>query len=187
MILQICASEITEYQFKVYNTVSDQTYADNGVDYTTFTNGVLTFKKVNDTSSVSINLTYTELQYLFATGGLTIDFADFGEDTINGFAYFPDWMYTISIAYDYNGTTYTASASVGFKVIITRTIGQQMLQSNWKKELACNCGCDSYSSTLRKFNYLMMMGWDADYCLINDYLTNLQALYKLAGLTHEFV
>lgn len=188
MILSICGRENNEYSFSIWNTVSQQSYDDAGVDHTTFTNASISFKKVNDldANATTVAITDEDLAYLFENGGLEMEFQDFGVATIYGYTYFPDWMYTITVTYTYDGTEYTTSATIGFRAIINRAVTQQMLRSNWKKELACNCGCESYSATLRKFNYLMMMDWAASLCLINEWIYNLEALYKLAGMTHEF-
>lgn len=190
MILSICASEIDETSFNVWNNLSTQTYTDSGIDLSTVTDATLYFGKVNgdDDDEVSVTLTPAQFQYLFATGGLTIHFAAFGETLINGYSYFPDWMYTVRIEYVYpaDGETYTASATLGFKARIQHIIYQQMLQSEWKKELACTCSCESYSTTLRKWNYLMMMEIAANLCLINEYENILLSLYKLTNTVHEF-
>ena len=95
-------------------------------------------------------------------------------------------MYEIRIEYVYLGTTYSASTTVGFLKIIKNIVYQQMMKANWKKELACTCGCDSYNTTLRKWNYLMMLDIAAQLCLTSEYETTLLALYKLTGTDHEF-
>jgi hypothetical protein len=186
MILQICASQIDEYSFTVSNTVSQETYDDAGVDWATFTNVTLKFSKVNgDGDEVSVDISST-FQYLFEDGGLTINFSDFGLDEINDYAYFPDWMYEITIEYTYAGDEYSTSVTVGFLKIIKNIVYQQMMKSNWKKELSCNCNCEPYNTTLRKWNYLMMLEIQSELCLINEYLLTLQALYKITGTDHEF-
>lgn len=190
MILSICASEIDETSFNVWNIISTQTYTDSGIDLSTVTDATLYFGKVNgdEDDEVSVTLTPAQFQYLFATGGLTIHFAAFQETLINGYSYFPDYMYTVRIEYVYpaDGETYTASATMGFKARIQHIIYQQMLQSEWKKELSCTCSCESYSTTLRKWNYLMMMEIAANLCLINEYLNILGSLYKLTNTEYEF-
>lgn len=188
MLLQICSTQISEYAFSVTNTVSDQTYADAGVDLSTVTDATLFFKKVNDVEAneVSVDISDT-FQYLFETGGMTINYTDFGLDEINGVAdYFPDWMYEVRIEYVYAGNEYSASVTVGFLKIIKNIVYQQMMKSNWKKELACTCNCEPYNTTLRKWNYLMMLDIASTLCLINEYISTLQALYKLTGTDHEF-
>lgn len=187
MILRVCVQQVDRYSFTVTNITSIQSYTDAGIDYTTFTNAELCFKKVNDVvdNEVCINISDADFQFLFADGGLTIDIADFPDGEFMGCTYFLDWMYEINITYTYDGTEYETSATVGFRDIILHLVYQQMLQANWKKELACTCTCENWSSALRKFNYLMMMDIAAENCLVNEYLTILSALYKLTGNVNE--
>lgn len=187
MILAICAIQIDEYQFKVWNTVSAQTYVNSGVDLSTVVQATLFWKKVNDLpeNEVSVDIS-DDFQFLFEDGGLTINFTDFLQDEIYGETFFPDWMYEIRIEYVYDGDAYAAATTVGFMKIIKHIIYQQMMRSNWKKELSCDCACDPYNTTLRKWNFLMMMEIAASLCLINEYLNTLLALYKLTGTDHEF-
>jgi hypothetical protein len=207
MILAICASQVDEYAFTVSNTVSQQQYDNAEVDLSTVTEAVLYFKKVNDVDAnrISVNIgsgedesestttttaeegvVINDFGYLFEDGGMTVHFEDFGEDTYNGYDYFPDWMYEITIKYTYDGIEYAATTTVGFKAIINRIVYQQMLQANWKKELACYCNCNNQNSTLRKYNFLMMMEAAMEQCLVNEYLTILKSLYKTTGTIHEF-
>ena len=186
MILQICATQVSEYIFTVSNTVSQQTYDDAGVDWHTFTDVTLKFQKVNDDDNYLEMDISDSYEYLFADGGLTVNFTDFGEDTFNDLAYWPDWMYEVIITYTYDGSEYTASTTVGFLKLIKNIVYQQMMKSNWKKELSCNCNCEPYNTTLRKWNYLMMLSIAAQLCLIDEYLSTLQALYKITGTDHEF-
>lgn len=116
---------------------------------------------------------------------MQIDFEDFGLDLINGYAYFPDAMYSISITYTYDGNSYTASTTVGFKYKINNIVIQMMQQSNWKKELGCSCSCDAYNSVLRRWEYLYNLDIAAELCLISEWEYTLEALYKLTGTTYE--
>lgn len=187
MILAICGRENDEYGFSIWNTVSQQTYDGSGIDWNTFTNLTLYFGLVNgdpaDEVSVDISSDFT---YLFEEGGMEIEFADFGETLINGYSYFPDGMMSIRITYTYDREEYEASTTIGFLAIIKRVVYNQMMKSNWKKELACSCDCNGYSATLRKWNYFKMMEWAANLCLIDEYTQALEALYKLTGTTYEF-
>ena len=187
MLLQVCSSQIDQYSFTVTNTVSDQTYSDAGVDMSTVNTATLFFKKVNDieANEISVDISDT-FQYLFETGGMTVNFSDFGLDTIYDQTFFPDWLWEIRIEYVYDGETYTASTTVGFLKIIKNIVYQQMMKSNWKKELACTCNCEPYNTTLRKWDYFKTLEIASELCLINEYLTTLQALYNLTGTTHEF-
>jgi hypothetical protein len=190
MLLQICGSQIDEYSFTVSNTVALQTYIDAGVDWTTFTNVTLKFSKVNETTPL-LQLDISDIyEYMFLTsdqdGLLTINFSDFGEDTFNGETFFPDWLYTVTIEYTYAGDEYSTSVTIGFLKLIKNIVYQQMMQSNWKKELSCNCNCEPYNTTLRKWDYLQILDITSDLCLINENLLTLQSLYKLTGTDHEF-
>ena len=191
MILQTCCNQIDEYSFTVSNTVSAETYVDAGVDWTTFTNVTLKFSKVNEetTSFLSVDIS-DRFEYMFQTsvqdGLLTINFSDFGVATFNGETFWPDYLYTVTVEYTYAGNEYSTSVTVGFLKIIKNIVYQQMMKSNWKKELACTCNCEPYNTTLRKWNYLMMLEIQSELCLINEYLLTLQALYKITGTDHEF-
>lgn len=187
MLLQICSNQISEYAFTVTNTVSTQTYADAGVDLSTVTDATLFFKKVNDITAneVSIDISDT-FHYLFEDGGLTINFVDFGLDEIYEQTFFPDYLYEVRIEYVYDGNTYSATVTVGFLKLIKNIVYQQMMKANWKKELSSTCNCEPYNTTLRKWNYLMMLDIASELCLVNEYTTTLQALYKLTGTDHEF-
>ena len=187
MILAICAQQIDEYSFKVWNTVSVQTYEESGIDLSGVTSATLFWKKVNDEAENEVSVDISDVfQYLFTDGGITVSFEDFGLDTIYGETYFPDWMYSVTIEYTYNEVEYDASITVGFLKIIKNIVYQQMMKSNWKKELSCTCGCDSYNTTLRKWDYLMSLDIAAQLCLVNEYEKTLLALYKLTGTEHEF-
>lgn len=186
MLLQVCSSQIDQYSFTVTNTVSQQTYDDANVDWTTFTNVILKFTRVNETTPALELDVSDQYQYMFESGGMTINFNDFGVDTFLDLDFFADWLYTVEIEYVYDGDTYTASTTVGFLNIIKNIVYQQMMKSNWKKELACTCNCEPYNTTLRKWDYFKTLEIASELCLINEYLTTLQALYNLTGTTHEF-
>ncbi len=187
MLLQICSNQISEYAFTVTNTVSQQTYTDAEVDLSTVTVATLFFRKVNDDEENEVSLDISDtFQYLFEDGGLTVNFSDFGLDEIYGLTFFPDYLWEVRIEYTYLGDEYSASVTVGFLKIIKNIVYQQMMKSNWKKELACTCNCEPYNTTLRKWNYLMMLDIASTLCLINEYTSTLMALYKLTGTDHEF-
>ena len=186
MILSICANEVNDTSFVVYNNTSQQQYDSSGIDLSTVTTATLTFSRVNEVGDVVTFDIGTIFQYLFEDGGMTVDFEDFGEDLINGYDFFPDGLYTVKITYTYDGNSYDASTTVGFKARISNYVYQQMQQSNWKKELACNCGCDAYNTTLRKWEYLYNLDIAAELCLIAQFDYTLKALYKLTGFTYEF-
>ena len=187
MLLNICLQEVNETSFTVWNTVSQQVYTEAGIDMTTVTTATLYFGRVNGETADEVSVDIGDLfQYLFTDGGLTIDFEDFGEDLINGYAYFPDGLYTVRIVYTYDGNSYSASATVAFMKLIKNIVYQQMMKANWKKELSCSCGCDPYNTTLRKWEYLYNLQIAAELCLISEFDYTLKALYKLTGNTYEF-
>ena len=185
MILQVCANQLSEYKFNVLNKVSEQTYIESNIDLGTVTTATLILNRVNDTEKYSIDISST-FQYLRTDGGLTVNFSDFGLDEIYGQTFFPDWMWEITIEYVYDENEYSTSVTVGFLKIIKNIVYQQMIKSNWKKELACSCGCESDNTTIRKWSYLMELEVTAELCLINEYMKILRALYKLTGTDHEF-
>lgn len=188
MILSICARQNTEYDFSVWNTVSTQSYVNAGIDILNdVTAATLSFNKVNGDAADAVTVDIIAYwQYLFTDGGLTINFADFGLTEIFDLDYFADWMWEVEITYTYLGTDYTASITVGFLKIIKNIVYQQLMKSNWRKELSCNCGCDPYNSTLRKWDYLQNLQMAAELCLVAEWERLLLALYKLTGTDHPF-
>jgi hypothetical protein len=187
MILQICLAQVDEYNFRLWNVTSQEAYDNAQIDWATFTNVSLKFYRVNEPDE-AITLDISDrYQYLFdCVGRLVINFEDFGVETFNGFNYFPDWLYTAEISYTYNAVEYTASVTTGFRRLISRLVYQSTQQSHWKKELACTCDCENYSSILRKWNFLQLMGIAAELCLINEWFAMLKSLYKLMNTEHEF-
>ena len=184
--LTICMTQIDEYSFRITNNTSQQTYDTLGEDWNTYTNISLKFRKVNDSDNeLTLNIT-TNFHYLFETGGLTINFEDFGVATFNDYAYFPDWMYEAIVTYTYSSIQNTASATTGFHKLISNIVYQKTKQSDWKKELMYDCACTKYNSTLRMWDFFWQMRIAAGLCLINEYLNLLKSLYKLTGTTQEF-
>jgi hypothetical protein len=186
MQLNHCLWQVDEYSFKIKDITPTESYDDAGVDWTTFTNVVLSFRKVNDTTNVlTLDIT-ARLKYLYDCTGLVINFTDFGEDTFNGYDYFPDWLYESSISYVYNGTTYTSDYTRGFHALISRVVYQQTQQTDWRTELSCTCNCEKYSTVLRKWHFMELMVTAAELCLLNQWFEMLESLYKICGETHEF-
>ena len=186
MILTICANQVNDTSFVVYNATSTQQYTESGIDLSTVTVSSLTFSLVNGTGDVVTMDISAIFTYLFEDGGMTINFEDFGEDLINGYAYFPDAMYSITITYIYDGVEYQASTTVGFKYKINNIVIQMMIQNKWKAELSCSCACDPYNSVNRRWEYLYNLDSAAELCLISEWEYTLEALYKLTGTTYEF-
>ena len=135
MILSICGQQVNDTSFVVYNNTSQQMYDQSGINLTTVTTATLTFSRVNAVGDIVTTDIGTTFQYLFEDGGLTIDFTDFGEDLINGYSYFPDSLYTITINYTYDGEAYSAATTVGFKSTITNIVFQQSQQSKCQNVL----------------------------------------------------
>ncbi len=186
MILTICASQVDEYNFTVWNNTAEQQYIQSNIDLSSVVTATLYFSRVNsqgDEVTVDIGDTFS---FLFTTGGLTLNFDDFGETLINGYTYWPDSVYTITIKYVFDGILYEAATTVGFKKLISSVVYQQLQQSDWKKDVSCSCGCDSYSTTLRKWEYLYKLDIAASLCLLTQFDVILKALYKLTGQEYEF-
>lgn len=186
MLLNPSVTQINKYSFLVKDLTTDQTYAAAGVDLSTVTAATLTFKKAyqSSTESVTIDI-FSDWSYVLADG-LTINVTDFPNNQFNGYDYFVDWFYSISITYTYNSKSYTKTATVGFRKIINDVVIQQLQQSDWVKELKCGCGCEKYSTTWRKFDYNRLLETASANCLIVQYQELLLALYKLTGTTHEY-
>lgn len=190
-ILSHCTTQIDEYSFRIWNVTSQETYDNAGINLTngSVSQASLRFKKVNDTDDNSqvIDIT-SRWNHLFdcQNTGITINISEFTDHEFLGFTYFPDWMYTTTITYTYNGVEYSDSKTVGFRSIISRILYQQLQQADWKKELACSCDCQKYSSVARKFGWLMNLRYASELCLINEYLSTLMGLYKITQTQHEF-
>ncbi len=185
MFLNICFWQNDEYSFTIKDNIPLHVYDDAGVDRMSFTDVVLTFRRVNDDGNeLTLDIT-DKLEYLYDCKGLTINFDDFGQDKFNGYDYCYDYLYEGNVSYQYDGKEYNTSYTRGFHALISRVVYQQTLRSDWKKTLACTCGCEQQNSTLRKWHYLQMMRTTAELCLINEWLRMLEALYKITGQVHE--
>ena len=183
-LLNPCVIEIDKWSFLVKDTTTQQTYDDAGIDLTTVTAAKLVFKNLYDDSEYEIDI-LSDWAYLLGDG-ITINVTQFPDGLMSTYDYFPDWMYEVSIVYTYNTLEYTASTTVGFRDIISHIVYQQLQQDDWKQTLGCGCGCEKYSTSLRKFDYLHGLQIASENCLINQYTTILLALYKLTGTTHEY-
>mgnify|MGYP001274468512 CR=1 FL=1 len=187
MILQICMAQVSDTSFTVWNTVSQQTYQNAGIDLSSVSTAVLYLNRTNGDAAdeVSVDIS-SEFQFLFTSGGLNLDFTDFGLDTMFGYAYWPDGLWTVRIEYVYDGNEFEAATTVGFKKTISNIVYQQLMQSNWRKEISCNCGCDPYNSTIRKWEFLYNLDIAAELCLLDQFYTTLKALYRLTGVEYEY-
>ena len=189
MILRHCIIQIDDCSFRVKNTVAQSTYDDAGVNLkgSKLTAAKLYFKKINDSdANAQVIDLLSNFEYLFDCNGLVIDVSDFTDDKWMGNEFFPDWMYETKIIYTYDGVEYTDSTTTAFMARIKNIVYQQTIQSNWKKDLACTCGCEDYNSVLRKWNWNNLAEVAAELCLINEFLTMLEGLYKITGTTHEY-
>jgi len=185
-LLSICCTQTDEYNFVIKNNTLAQAYDQAGEDWETYTNITLKMTKINETTpALELDIT-SNFEYLFDCTGLGVAFEEFGESTFNGYAYWPDWLYTFTVTYTYNGTVYSTSYSVGFHALISRIVRQQSMMSNWKEEMACNCNCEKYSTLMRKWDYFWSMRVAAELCLIDEWHELLLALYKLTQTEHEF-
>ena len=183
MLLNPCITQIDKYSFLIKDNTTAQMYAEAGVDLTSVTSASITFKKAyQPTTTYTINIG-TDFQYILGDG-LTINVTDFPDNLVYGEDHIPDWMYTVSVIYTYNSRSYTKTRTVGFKDTIATVVYAQLQQSDWVKELSC--GCEKYTSSMRKFNYLRGLELASEHCLIVQYQEILTALYKLTGTTHEY-
>ena len=184
MILHICANQIDRYNFKVYDTVTEQMYADTGIDMTTVTAAKLVFTDKKTGSNYEIDI-FSDWQYILSDG-LTININDFPDNKMGDYDYFPDWVYDITVVYTYGGNEYSSKKCIGFRAIISNIVYQQLQQSSWVQEMKCGCGCKKYATSFRKFDFLGMLKVASENCLINEYIEILQSLYKLTATTHEY-
>jgi len=183
-LLNICVTEVDKYSFKVWDITTDQTYATAGIDLSTVTAATLTFKNLYDNSTYTIDI-LSDWAYVLADG-LTINITDFPDGLMSTYAYFPDWMYSVTITYTYNSISYSKLKTIGFREIISTIVFQQLQQSDWVDQLKCGCGCEKYSTSFRKFNFLDGLTIASENCLITQYTEILTTLYKLTGTTHEY-
>lgn len=183
-IANVCISEIDQYSFKVWDTTTQQMYDDAGIDLTTVTAASLEFKdlKTNDIYTVDITSDWS----YFLGDGITVNVLDFPDSQMGDYDYFPDWTYNVKVKYTYNAVEYNTSKSVGFRARISNIVYQQLQQSDWVKELKCGCGCNKYSSSFRKFDWLDKLKIASEMCLLTQYTEILTSLYKLTGTTHEY-
>ena len=187
MLLNHYLEQVDEYSFIIKDKTTLQAYVDAGMSdiSTAVTAATLVFTNTMDDSEYVINI-LTNWKYIFECGGLTINIIDFPDLKVSGYKYFPDGLYKTKISYTYDGVTYNHEVYTGFKYLISRVISQQILQSDWKKELHCDCNCVKFSSSIRKFNWQIILGYASENCLYNEYKRILRALYKITGTTYEF-
>ena len=183
MLLNPVITQIDKYSFLIKDSTTAQMYTEAGVDLTSVTSASITFKKTYQPTTTYTITIGTDFQYILGDG-LTINVTDFPDNKVYGEDHIPDWMYSVSVIYTYNGRSYTKMRTVGFRENISTIVYAQLQQSDWVKELSC--GCEKYSSVMRKFNYLRGLELASRHCLIVQYQEILMALYKLTGTTHEY-
>lgn len=183
-LLNICVKQLDEYRFLVWDTTTEQTYTEAGIDLTTVTAATLEFKDLKTNAIYTLDIL---LDWSFVLGdGLTVNILDFPDNKMGEYEYFPDWTYNVIIKYTYLTIPYQSSKSIGFRSIISNIVYQQLQQSDWVKDLKCGCGCEKYSTPFRKFDYLNGLEIASKNCLLAEYNEILLALYKLTGTTHEY-
>lgn len=183
-ILNACVTQIDKYSFKVWDTTTEQMYAEAGIDLTSVTSAIVIFKNLYNEETYEITVT-DDWAYILGDG-LTINIVDFPGNKMDGYTYFPDYMYEITVQYVKSGRTYTSTRTIGFRAIITDIVFQRLQQADWVMELKCGCGCEKYNTSMRRFNYLRGLEMASENCLIADYIEILFALYKLTGTDHEY-
>lgn len=183
MILQLCVQQVDKYSFTIKDITTSEMYAGAGISLASqVTAATLQIKNLYDNSTTTINV-LSKWPYIL-TDGATVNIVDLPNNTFGGYDYFPDYMYEFTLSYTYAGRPYSSSQSVGFRAIISSVVYQQLKQEDWKKTLGC--GCYKASLSLRKFNYLKGLQYASENCLVQDYITVLLALYKLAGEEHDY-
>lgn len=183
-LLSPCVTEINKYSFLVKDTTTQQTYDTAGVDLTTVTAAKIVFKNLFDGETYEIDV-LSDWEYLLGDG-VTINITDFPDGQMGEYTEFPDWMYKTTVEYTYDSKEYSPSRLTGFRATITNIVNQQLQQSDWVKELKCGCGCEKYSTSFRKYDWLDKLSIASYNCLINQYNEIMLALYKLTGTTHEY-
>lgn len=183
-IFSLCAQQVDEYKFKIFDTTLQQAYDDASIDLSTVTAASLEFKDLHTGDIYIIDIT-SDWSYVLGDG-LLVNILDFPNNEMGGYEFFLDWMYNLTVKYIYNSIEYSSSKTIGFRAIISNIVYQQLQQSDWVKELKCGCGCEKYSSAFRKFDYLDKLELASNNCLIAQYEEILVALYKLTGTKHEY-
>ncbi len=184
MILNPCVRQISKYSFIVQDVQTEENYVSAGIDLTAVTAAKITFKNLFTNLSYDIDI-FSRWAYLLGDG-VTINITDFPNFQMGIYDHFPDWSYSISVVYVLGGVTYSNTRITGFRDTISNIVYQQLQQSDWVKELRCNCGTDKYSTSLRKFNYLDGLRIASKNCLTTQYNEIVLALYKLTGTVHEY-
>ena len=185
-LLNPCTREIDKYSFLIWDTTTQEMYDAASIDLTTgVTAAVINFTDLYTGTVYSIDI-LSRWAYLLGDG-ITVNIAtDFTDGLMGTYNYFPDYSYNISVVYTHLGVEYTAGKTIGFRAIISNVVYQQLQQADWVKELKCGCGCEKYSNSFRKFDWLDKLVIASSQCLITQYNEILLSLYKLTGTTHEY-
>lgn len=185
MLLNHYVTQIDEFSFRIKDRTSAQMYADAGIVDFQVTKATLVLKNEMTGFEYAVDI-LNDWAYIFDCNGLTINILDFVLGKMGDFDYFPDGIYHTTIYYDYNGVAYQSATSTGFKALIQRIVSQKLIQADWKKELKCDCNCKQVSSSIRNFNFMMMLGFAASNCMYSEYMRILKSLYKLTGNKYEY-
>lgn len=185
MLLNHYIEQIDLYSFKVKDYTSAQTYQDAGITDFSVTTAKIVVTNTMTGKEYEVDI-LTDWDHIFECGGLTINMLDFQDMKMDAYDYFPDGVYKTRIEYTYAGIKYTDSSGKGFTGKIFGVVTGQVLASNWRKELHCDCNCKNPSSTIRKFDYLQSLTMASDHCLYDEFMTILRALYKLTEVNYEY-
>ena len=179
-ILVLCAEQVDKYNFKVWDRTTQEAYDAAGVDLSSVSSAKIVLKNMFDLSEYEVDI-LSRWSYLLGDG-IIINVTDLPDSW--SVSYFPDWMYEIKVKYTYGGKDYSYIRSIGFRSIITDKVIQQLQQSDWAVEF--ECGCEKYSTSFRKFDFLNMLEVASRNCLANQYVKILKALYRLSGERHGY-
>lgn len=170
--IQIRVEQIDKYSFTVFETLGE---------VPTVTSAILKFFSPFTQLTYEVDVTAKWPQIISANGGV-VNISEFPGGLMDGYDYFPDGTYKVTM--DVDTGTYTSTINIGFSKIIQDIVAQQATQSDWKLELSCSC--EKYSTSFRKFNYLKLLEFAEANCLIDEYQEILEALYKLTGTPYEY-
>ena len=162
--VQLKITQIDKYSFLAQETL---------LEVPTVTSAVLHFENPYTEEVYDIDVTSKWAQMI--VNGAVVAISDFPSGKMGEYDYFPDGIYNVTL--DVDSQTYESTVAAPFDAIIEDVVAQQTIQSDWKTEL--NCSCEKYSTMFRKFNYLKMLEFAAQTCLLAEWQEILEALYKL--------
>lgn len=169
--VQLQIEQIDKYSFLAKETL---------LEVPTVTSAILHFENPYTGNVYDIDVTAKWAQMI--VNGAVVNISEFPGGQMGDYSYFPDGIYNVTL--DVDTQTYESTVAAPFNAIIEDVVAQQTIQSDWKIEL--NCSCEKYSSTFRKFNYLKMLEFAEQTCLLAEWQEILEALYKLTGTDYEY-